>query len=46
MVFLQIPSDSKFMMPFWWTNFACAYYKIVGVITSSENWSTKNLNNF
>ena len=24
---------------------ACAYYKIVGVITSSENWSTKNLNN-
>ena len=25
---------------------ACAYYKIVCVITSSENWSIKNLNNF
>ena len=25
---------------------ACAYHKIVCVITKSENWSTKNLNNF
>ena len=25
---------------------ACANHKIVCVITSSENWSTKNLNNF
>ena len=41
--FLEMPSDFKIYDAFLVDKFsrACAYHRIVCVITSSENWSTK-----